>query len=723
MVVAVLAVFMRLRLAFWVALGVPISVGGALFLMPVFDMSINIVSLFSFILVLGILVDDGIVVGENVHAFRERGAGPAEAAVAGAAEVARPVVFAVLTSVAAFAALIFIPGNMGQIFATLPVVVISCFCFSLLASLVILPSHLAHAAGGQAHTEPGASGSRGWARLQERFSQWLQGWIRNRYLPALEWALGQRYLVIAIAITLLLWTFAVVASGRLHFTFFPEVEAETITSRITMPVGTPVAETAAAVARIEAAAERLRVELEDGPDAERVFRHVLAAVGEQPYLKRQFSGGTGSPGLRFGGAHLGEISIELTPAEARVIRAKEVADRWRDLAGPEPDAIELVFSSARFSAGHAIDIELRGSEVEALRIAADEVKRRLAERPGVYDISDSFRGGKQEIRLEILPSAEVLGLTLEDLALQVRQAFYGHEVQRIQRGRDDVRVMVRYPDAERHSLENLWNLRIRTPRGDEVPFSNVARATPDRGYATINRADRQRVVSVTASVDIEVANANQILAEFQASDLPEILRSVEGVTYRLEGEQREQRDVLGGIARAFALALASIYVLLAVPLRSYLQPLLIMSAIPFGLVGAVGGHLLLGFQISMLSLFGMVALSGVVVNSSLVYVDFINRQREAGVPLARAVQEAAGARFRPVVLTSLTTFAGLSPLMLERSAQAQFVIPMAVALAFGIVFATLITLVLVPCGYVVLEQDLKKLSARALGRVRVPGPS
>ena len=720
LVVALLAVFLRMRLAFWVALGVPLSIAGTLFLMPVLDLSINIVSLFSFILVLGILVDDGIVVGENVHAHRERGLEPAEAALAGASEVSRPVVFAVLTSIAAFASLIFIPGNMGQIFANLPVVVIACFSFSLVASLMILPAHLAHAVGGRrpGETRPATRLGSAWRRLQDRTGEGPQRWIQRRYLPFLERAIDQRYLVIATAIALLLWSLAAVGAGWMRFSFFPEVEAETITSRLTMPVGTPVELTAAALDRIEAAAERLRVELEEGPDGEKVFRHTLAAVGEQPYLKRQFSGGTGSAGPQFAGAHLAEVSIELVPAEARRIRAKEVADRWRKLAGPVPDAVELVFSSARFSAGHAIDIELRGSEVEALRSAANEIKRRLATQLGVYDISDSFRGGKQEIRLEILPAAEALGLSLDDLARQVRQAFYGEEVQRIQRGRDDVRVMVRYPASERHSLGDLWNLRVRTPQGDEVPFSNVAQASLARGYSTIHRADRQRVVNVTASVDIARANANQILAEFQASQLPEVLLAHPGVVYRLEGEQREQRDVLGGIARAFAIALVSIYVLLAVPLRSYFQPLLIMSAIPFGLVGAIGGHLLLGFQLSMLSLFGMVALSGVVVNSSLVYVDFINRRRDEGVPLVQAVRDAASARFRPVVLTSATTFVGLSPLMLERSAQAQFVIPMAVALAFGVVFSTLITLVLVPCGYVVLERDFRDLARRALGRSR-----
>ncbi|MFQ5418531.1 MAG: efflux RND transporter permease subunit, partial [Myxococcota bacterium] len=303
-------------------------------------------------------------------------------------------------------------------------------------------------------------------------------------------------------------------------------------------------------------------------------------------------------------------------------------------------------------------------------------------------------------------SAEALGLSLTDLARQVRQAFYGEEAQRIQRGRDDVRVMVRYPEAERRSLGDLWNLRVRTPEGDEVPFGMVAEAKVGRGFATIHRADRQRVVDVTAGVDLAQGNANEILADLRASKLPALLRLHPQIRYSLEGAQREQADVLIGIARGFAIALITIYALLAVPLRSYLQPLLIMSAIPFGLVGALIGHALLGHQLSMLSLFGMVALSGVVVNSSLVLVDFINRRRAAGASARDAAIEAAIARFRPVFLTALTTFAGLTPIMLERSAQAAFIIPMAISLAFGVLFATAITLVIVPCTYVILE-DLR----------------
>ena len=702
LVLLVLALFMRLRLAFWIALGIPVSILGALALMPVLDVSVNIVSLFAFILVLGILVDDAIVVGENVWVHRQRGGDPVEASISGTREIAVPVAFAVLASVAAFAPLLFIPGNFGQIFRTLPIVVISCVLFSLVESLCVLPSHLAHTPldGNGVDGEEGRLPGR-WQLLQGRVNGWLDRLVRERYQPLLERALGARSSVIAGAAALLLLSLGVVMGGWVPFTFFPEVEAENIAALVTMPLGTPVERTAEAVEALERAAEELRVELES-QEGQTLFRHVLTSVGEQPYLARQFNGPGGAGPQSFTGSHLGEVNVELTPSEARSLRAEDVVKRWRDLAGPIPDAVELVFSAARFSAGDAIDVQLRGSDVEELRSVAEAVKVELVRYPGVYDVADSFRAGKQEVELAILPSAEALGLSLTDLARQVRQAFYGDEVQRVQRGREEVRVMVRYPEAERRSLGDLSNLRIRTPEGDEVPFSAVAEARLQRGFATIHRADRQRVVDVTASVDITVGNANEILADIRAQKLPALLLEHPRVSYALEGAQREQADVLFGILRGFGIALLTIYALLAVPLRSYLQPLLIMSAIPFGLVGALVGHLVLGIQLSMLSLFGMVALSGVVVNSSLVLVDFINRRREEGASVQEAVVAGASARFRPVFLTALTTFSGLTPIMLERSAQAQFIIPMAISLAFGVLFATFITLFLLPCTYTIL---------------------
>jgi multidrug efflux pump subunit AcrB len=618
--------------------------------------------------------------------------------------VSRPIVFGVLTTLTAFTALVFLPGNFGQIFANLPLAVIACIVFSVFAALFILPAHL-----GRFRPDALRHSEGRWGRAQESVSAALEGVIERGYRPLLDRALRARYAVVAGAVMLLLWGMAWVGGGWIRFTFFPSVEAEVISALVTMPLGTPVDRTADAIAQIEAAADGVRRSLEGGDarPGERIYLHVLSSVGQQPYLQRQFSQG-GTVGARGGvsGAHLGEVSIELTPSEERSVRATEIRDLWRAEAGPVADAVELVFVADRFSAGKDIDVQLAGPDVDELREISDWLQAELATHPGVSDIADSFRGGKQEIRLAILPSAEALGLTLEDLARQVRQAFYGEEVQRVQRGRDDVRVMVRYPERERRALGDLDNLRVRTPDGAEVPFSVVAQARRERGYAAIQRADRVRVVHVTAAVDETQANANEILADLRRGALAELSALHPRVNYSLEGAQREQSDMLFGILRSFALALVSIYALLAVPLRSYVQPLIVMSAIPFGLLGAVAGHMLLGFELSLLSLFGMIALSGVVVNSSLVYLDFINGRRAAGADLATAIRDAARARFRPVVLTSLTTFAGLAPLLLERSAQAQFIIPMAISLAFGVLFATAITLILVPCMMAIVTEDL-----------------
>jgi multidrug efflux pump subunit AcrB len=404
------------------------------------------------------------------------------------------------------------------------------------------------------------------------------------------------------------------------------------------------------------------------------------------------------------------------PSQARDISTRAVAQRWRELTDPIPDAVELQFESSLFSVGSALDIQLQGDNVDELREAATRVRAKLGEYPGVIDIADSFRSGKQELKLRILPSGEALGLTLNDLARQVRQAFYGEEAQRIQRGRDDVRVMVRYTEAERRSLGSLEGMRIRTPDGSEVPFAAVARADLGRGFSSIKRVDRQRVVNVTADVDRTKTTSNQVLANLGTGGLEEILRDYPGVSYRLEGEQREQSEAVEALLPLFVIALFLIYALLGVPLRSYIQPLVIMSVIPFALVGAIVGHLLMGAigivrGLSFMSALGFIAASGVVVNASLVLMHYVNQRLASGASIREAARDASLARFRPIVLSSLTTFAGLTPLMFNRSVQAQFMVPMAISLAYGVLFATLITLLVVPSGLLILD-DLRALRRR-----------
>jgi multidrug efflux pump subunit AcrB len=708
LVMLALALFMEVRMAFWVGMGMPVAVLGALWFIPGLGVSINVLSLFAFLLVLGVLVDDAIVVGENVFTHRERGASPLRAAVLGTQEVATPVVFGVLCSVAAFTPLLLIPGAMGEFTATIPRVVITVLLVSLIETQLILPAHLAHirAAGARA---PGLV-ARVWNAVQGTMSRGLDRLIHGGYAALLRRALEWRYVTLATGLATLILAFGLIAGGWTRFVFMPDIEADNVVAFLTMPQGTPVEVTAEALRRLEASAEAVRAEVEAGGPGS-VFRHTLTSVGQQPLRARQEEDRTGRVGSAQGAGNLGEVNIELLPSEERVVTSAQVARLWRERTGVIPDAVELDFTSRLFDAGAPVEVQLQGTDVVALRRAADLLKTRLAGYPGVFDVTDSFRGGKQELLLSVKPSAETLGLTLADLARQVRQAFYGDEAQRIQRGRDDVRVMVRYPEADRRSLGTIEQMRIRTPDGTAVPFSAVASVRHGRGFSSIERVDRERVIRVTADVDPSKTTANEIVADLQVRGLPEILTKHPGVSYSLQGEQREQEEFLGAMGRNFGLALLMIYGLLAVPLKSYLQPFLIMSAIPFGMVGAILGHVLLGYDLSMFSVIGLVALSGVVVNDNLVLVDYVNQRRSEGETLKSAASIAGVARFRPIVLNSVTSFVGLLPLLLNRSVQAQFLIPMAIALSFGVIFSTVVTLLLVPSAYLALD-DLQGLLAR-----------
>jgi len=727
LVFAMLALFLRLRLAVWVSLGVPLSFMGALALFPPLGISIDVISLFAFILVLGLLVDDAIVVGENIHRHQESHEASLPAAIAGAQEVAVPVVFGVLTTVAAFIPLIMAPGTMGQIFGTIGVVVICCLAFSLVESQWVLPAHLGHmkAVAREAARSRRAGLVGTWLRVQNVFATSLERIANRVYGPALDRALEWRYTTLATALGLLFLVISVIAAGVLKFSFFPFVEADYVSARLAMPPGTPVEVTAAAVREVEEAARRVKLQLDQeySVDGGSIVKHFLASVGEQPSSRGNPASPEGAPVS----SHLGEVTIELVGGDVRPLPAQEIVQRWREETPPIADVAELSFTAALFSAGDPINVQLQSSDVEQLERAAEELKARLAKYPGVFDIGDSFEGGKQEIQLDILPAAEALGLSLDDLARQVRQAFYGAEAQRIQRGRDDVRVMVRYPKSERRSLADLDNMRVRTPDGGEVPFYAVAEARTGIGFSTIKRANRQRVINVTADVDLTEGNANEILADLQQGFLARLILDHPGLRYSLEGEQREQAEAATALQRNYALALILIYALLAVPLRSYAQPLLIMSVIPFGAVGAILGHLMLGMNLSMMSVFGVVALSGVVVNSSLVLVHYVNMKREQGDEVVQAVRAAGLARFRPIVLTSITTFAGLTPLLLERNMGSAFLKPMATSLGFGVVFATLVSLFLLPSVYLILE-DLREWLRRAWrqavrGRGAARGPS
>ncbi len=700
-----LAMFLKMRLAWWVTVGMIMSFFGAFWTLPYFDVSINMISMFAFILVLGIVVDDAIVIGENIYTKMEKGKRGLQAAIEGAQEVAVPVTFAVLTTIAAFSPLLAVEGFMGKIMRVVPIIVIGTLVFSLIESLFILPAHLSHIKTIKEKKTKNKFQLL-WGRFQDATHNKLLTFIGKYYRASLDFALRWRYLSISAGIASLILIFSVIGAGWIDFVFMPDIEADNVVALVTMPQGTAIEETEKIIKKLEESAKILSEEF--SVNGESPILHKLSSIGEQPSLTRGIHGGGGG----VSSAHLGEVNLQLVSGEIRDVTSIELGTRWRELAGIIPEAEELVFTSSLFSIGDPVNIQLAGSNYSELIRAAEELKTVLGEYPGVFDISDSYREGKKEIKLRAKPEAEALGLSLSSIAQQVRQAFYGEEAQRIQRGRDDIRVMVRYPENQRKSLSDLENMRIRIQGGGEVPFKVAAEIDPGIGFASISRTDRKRTVNITADVDVSLSNPNEIVAAVRRDVLPELLSKYSGVTYSLEGEQYEQQQSMAGLAKGFLVALLMIYALLAIPFKSYVQPLIVMSAIPFGFIGAIVGHIIMGADLTIMSGFGVVALTGVVVNDSLVLVDFINRSRKSGKKLFEAITEAGMARFRPIMLTSLTTFAGLTPILLERSMQAQFLIPMAISLAFGVLFATLVTLILVPVFYYVVE-DTRSIFVKA----------
>ncbi|MCR9276955.1 MAG: efflux RND transporter permease subunit [Pseudomonadaceae bacterium] len=762
LVLLLLALFLRPRLSFWVSVGVPVAFMGAIFLTSLLGLSIDGISTFGFILVLGILVDDAVVVGERVYSLQYRsGAHPTDehllnAAIAGTRQVSVPVIFGVLTTATAFIPVMLGPGTIGQIQSVIATVVLCCLAFSLVESQLVLPSHLGHKSVSSASGEVSlmltpllaivlweiswsgrsfaalaigvASVFVAWhlsggfekfaeatIRQQQRFSDVLENFIQNTFRSVVTRAIRARYVTVASAVAVFIATIGALMGGHMPFSFFPSIAADAVTVKLTMPLGTPARVTEDILLNIQQAGERLSQDLAaEYPQAPPVT-HILSALGGQPVSNS--GGGIFAGGTAPSGGHLAEVTLQLVPGAQREVGTLEIAQRWRESVGVVPDVEELSFNASSFSTGAEIDIQLEGPDLDELSIVAKKLRERLGEYPGVIDIADSFRAGKQEIQLEILPAGEALGLNLAMLASQVRQAFYGEEIQRIQRGRDDVRVMLRYTESERRNLSALDSMRIRTADGSQVPFATVAKATLGTGFSAIKRIDGRRVVNVTADVDRTMITANEILAEFGAGPAQDILQDHPRVSYSLEGTQREQGDTAASLVPLFILALFVIYALLAIPLGSYGQPLIIMSVIPFAFVGAVWGHIIMksvGLLDSMaiMSIMGSVAASGVVINSSLVLVHAVNNRRRDGMEMLDAVTDAAVTRCRPILLTSLTTFAGLTPLLLNQSVQAGVLVPMATSVAWGVALATVVTLLVVPASYVIREDIVGKRMMR-----------
>ncbi|WP_149980877.1 efflux RND transporter permease subunit [Pseudoalteromonas rhizosphaerae] len=682
LVLALLTLFLRPAIAFWVFIGIPVSFMGAFLAMPFFGVSLNVMSLFGFILVLGIVVDDAIVTGENVYTHMKTAESGEQAAIRGTEEVATPVTFGVLTTVAAFLPLAFIEGPRGALFAQIPVVVIPVLLFSLIESKFVLPAHLKYLKLRNEKNDPSKL-----ERFQQRFADGFEHAILKYYQPLLNLALRNKLATISFFIGVCLIILTLITSGWTKFVFFPRIPSETVRATLTFPAGTPFEVTNKYIIDMSDKAKDLKEKYRD-EDGQSVILNILATTGG-----------------RGGSSNSGSVRFEITPAETRdsSITSQELVSEWRELIGIIPGAESVTFRAEFGRTSSPIDVQLNGSSIATLEKVADKVKQRLATYPTVYEIADSMSDGKEELEIELTDQGLALGLNRVDVSQQVRNSFFGAQVQRIQRGRDDVRVMVRLPIEERRSVADLRDILIKTPAGGTVPLSHIATLVPGKSPSTINRIDRYRTLNVTADVEKGNTNMTVLQADLKAY-LDELVQQYPGVTHSLEGEAKEQRESFGSLAWGLLFVFFIIYALLAIPFKSYMQPIIVMSVIPFGMIGAVMGHWIMGMDLSIMSLLGMLALVGVVVNDSLVLVDFINKKRAEGGELLEAVKQAGASRFRPVMLTSITTFIGLMPLLFEKATQAQFLIPMAVSLGFGIIFATFITLLLVPVNYMLVER-------------------
>lgn len=673
LVFCVLGVFLDLRLATWVALGIPISVFGTCAIMLIFDATLNVYSMFAFVMALGIVVDDAIVIAENVYAHRLMGKSGLQAAIDGTVEVAPSVINSVLTTVIAFIPLAYVSGDMGKWIAVMPLGLISMLLISLFEALFILPCHLAMTKLPERESDV--------PRFQRRVQAAVSAFIDRFYVPSFRWTLANPAIVLSGSFAALLLTIGLYRGGFTPFVFSPSLDWEFVYTYVEYPKGTPPETVIEATERLDAAFR----EVEDEhlrPDGRTLVTSSTRSVGRS---------GSGDR-LR------GDVYVEFDPKRVfQTTSSQEIVARWRDKAGEFPGAERVVFWGLdQTPGGSPVHLSLLGSDIDELETVAGKIKTQLASYAGVFDIQDSRGPGKWELQLKLKPEAEALGLQLEDLARTVRAAFYGEEVMRLQRGRHEIKLMVRYPEEERRSLHQMDEIRVRTKDGEEVPLPVLADVTARRGYSTIKRIDQRRAVTITANVDETQGNALNIVNDLQQGFLAELLQQHPSVHGRWEGQQEQTRRSFTSLMIGFALAVFGMYALLTLEFKSYFQPIIILAVLPFGLIGAVLGHLLLGQVLTLFSLFGAVTLAGIIANDSIVLVDFINRRLDEGAEISDALLESGRRRFRPVMLTSITTIAALLPILAERNTQAQVIIPMAISISFGLALATLWILFLVP---------------------------
>ncbi len=687
------------RVAFWVMMGLVLSIAGGILLMSILGATLNLISMFGLIVVLGLIVDDAIVVGENVYARIERGEAPRIAAVRGAEEVTWPVLVAVATTIGAFLPLMFIEGRIGDFMGVLPIVVVSALSISLIEALMILPAHLSDTLRPMGPSAAPVAPPRNrilrvihTLRSQQR--DLLQTRLTGLYERILRGALHYRYVTVTASVVALMISLGLVATGHIEFVFVQKMDSETLLVNLEMPVGTPAEKTEDVLKYVER-------RITDPAN----FSEVKSAY---TLVGAQISAGSGGATATTS-SHIGQIIIELTTVDKRDRISDEIVSAMRESVPPEQLA---GVNSLRFQPLHGgpggaeIEIELTGPRLAQILNAAETIKTELARQEGVSDIDDDYEAGRRELQITLLDSARPLGLTTQLLATEVRGAFYGLEARTLQRDREDVDIRVRLPESRRRNIHDLENLRIATPLGTMVPLSEVARIDDSLGTPTIRRIDQRRAVVVSADLDQNRNNAERVITALGPT-VERLQQTLPGVQIDFAGNKRETNKSLGSLRRDFVIALLLIFVMLAGLFHSYIHPLVVLTAVPFGMTGAVLGHWLMGYPLTILSMIGLVALTGIVVNDALILVDFIKKEIAEGRETLAAVINAGRRRLRPIILTSLTTILGLAPLMMEQSFQARFLIPMAISISFGLAFATVLTLVVVPAIYLIVE-DLRR---------------
>jgi multidrug efflux pump subunit AcrB len=676
--------FLNARLSFWSGMGIPISIAGALVILWAMDGTINMISLFSLIMVLGIVVDDAIIVGEAIYFHRKQGEPPLKAAVEGVSEVGMPVIAAVTTTIVAFMPLFYVGGVMGKFIAILPAVVIACLVVSLVECFILLPAHLSHLPDPTASNNNLNPLTRRLELVHHMTSSGMEWFVDRIYTPLLSKALYWRYISFCIAISILLLTIGLVKGGILKFEVFPEIDGFIITSTVEFPSGTPLDITKQTIEEVDAALLRLAKNTQTR-SGDPLIQDRLSLVGQT------------LEGIPRFGPHLGSIQVILLDSEKRGVHTKDLMIQWEKEIGPIPGVKSLTFAGLQAGPpGAPIEVWLQGRNMKDILAAADDLMDRLSKFEGVFQIHSDFSQGKNEMRLELKPQARTLGLTVDDLARQIYAGYYGDEAVRLQRGRDDIRIKVRYTADERSRISDLERVRVRTRNGHEVPLMSVADISFASGYSTITRTDGMRRVAVSADVDTSKANANEIFSELSTNFFPKLKQRYPELNVALQGEQKKMRESFDSLFVGYPLAILGIFIIIATMFRSYAQPFVIMFTVPFGIIGAVLGHLLLGYDLSIMSIFGMVALTGVVVNDAIVLIERVNENIAEGMPFFDAILNGGARRFRAIFLTSLSTVGGLAPLIMETDLQAKFLIPMALSIAAGIAFATVLTLVLVP---------------------------